>query len=106
MKDFGFEIELTPATRDGGRDILAYIRNSVCTFLTFIECKRYAPNRPVGIEIVQRLYGVQQSHQANKSMIVTTSYFTKPAQEERRRYETLMELKDYNEIKLWLGKYI
>jgi len=34
MGDFGFDVELTPASRDGGRDIIAYLRNAVCAYLT------------------------------------------------------------------------
>ena len=105
LSDFGFDVELTPTTRDGGKDIYAYIKNQVCSFLMFVECKRWTPTQHVGIEVVQRLYGVQQSHNANKSMIVTTSYFTKPAIEESKRYETLMSLKDYDDLKTWLERY-
>jgi len=105
LKDFGFEVEITPATRDGGKDIYAYIRNQVCSMLMFVECKRYAPDHPVGIDIVQRLYGVQTSQHANKSMIVTTSFFTLPATKEARRYESLMDLRDYDDLKKWLARY-
>jgi restriction endonuclease Mrr len=106
LKDFGFDVELTQATRDGGKDIYAYIKNQVTSFLTFVECKRWSPTKPVGIEIVQRLYGVQQINKANKGMIVTTSYFSRPAIEESKRYENLMDLNDYNDIKKWLNRYI
>lgn len=30
LEDLGFEVELTQATRDGGSDIIANIRNAVC----------------------------------------------------------------------------
>lgn len=105
LKDFGFEVELTPITRDGGKDIYAYLRSRIASFLMYVECKKWSSNRPVGIEVVQRLYGVQQSNQVNKSMIVTTSFFTKPAVEECRRYKNLMDLKDYNDLKEWLESY-
>lgn len=105
LRDFGFETELTSAARDGGRDILAYLKNSVTVFLMYVECKKWAPERPVGIDIVQRVYGVHQSHGANKSLIVTTSRFTEPAKAERARYETLLELKDYEDLKMWLLRY-
>lgn len=105
LKDFGFEVELTPATRDGGKDIYAYIRSEICSLLMFVECKRYAPDHPVGIDIVQRLYDVQTSHHANKSMLVTTSFFTRPAIKEARRYESLMDLRDYEDLKKWLARY-
>jgi hypothetical protein len=105
LKGLGFDVELTRATRDGGFDIYAYIRNEVCAFLMLVECKRWAADRPVGIEVVQRLYGIQQVNNANKSMIVTTSYFTAPAIAESRRYEHLMELKDYQDLKTWLQRF-
>ncbi|HBJ82644.1 MAG TPA: hypothetical protein DDZ88_01970 [Verrucomicrobiales bacterium] len=39
LKDLGFETQLTQATRDGGRDIYAFIRNAATSFLMFVECK-------------------------------------------------------------------
>jgi len=105
LNDFGFDVQLTQATRDGGKDIYAYIRNQVSSFLMFVECKKYSPENRVGIEVVQRLYGVQQVNKANKSMVVTTSFFSKPAVEESRRYENLMDLADYTALKGWLERY-
>ena len=105
LKDFGFDVEITSATRDGGKDIYAYLRNQIGSFLMYVECKRWHPPKHVGIEVVQRLYGVQQIDGVNKSMIVTTSFFTKPAIEECRRYKNLLDLKDYNDLKEWLKSY-
>lgn len=104
LKSFGFDVELTKMTRDGGRDIIAYIRNSVCSFLTFVECKHYSISNPVGVGIIREVYGVQQLHKANKSLIVTSSYFTKDAIEERKIISNDLELKDHNDIKIWLEK--
>lgn len=102
FKDFGFEVELTNATRDGGRDILAWLENPAVKFLTFVECKKYTPIRRVGVEVVRGLYGVQQMLDANKSVVVTTSFFSKPAREEHRKIEHSMDLKDYNDLCEWL----
>ena len=106
LKDFGFDVSLTSTTRDGGKDILAYMRNQICSYLMFVECKRWRPEKHVGIEVVQRLYGVQQANNANKSMIITTSFFSKPAIKESKRYEYLMALKDYNDLVSWLKSYV
>jgi len=38
-------------------------------------------------------------------MIVTTSFFTKPAIEECNRHETMMTLHNYNDLKKWLDRY-
>lgn len=69
----GFAVELTQATRDGGRDIIA-IRREVDIPLKFIiECKRCAPERKVSLGIVQRLYGVKMAEGASKAILATTS---------------------------------
>jgi HJR/Mrr/RecB family endonuclease len=105
LKDLGFEVELTPATRDGGRDIIAHIRNAVCSYLTHIECKRYAPDNKVGVGIVREVIGVHHIKGATKSIIVTTSFFSKDAIEEAARMENTLDLRDFNNIKDWLQKY-
>ncbi|MGD0232897.1 MAG: restriction endonuclease [Syntrophorhabdales bacterium] len=105
LKHSGYDVELTPAGPDGGIDIYAYMKNPVCAFLMFVECKRYQPPNRVGLQIVQRMFGIQQTKKANKSMIVTTSFFTRPAIEEARRYENLMTLADYDDLRRWLKAY-
>jgi len=105
LKDFGFEVELTQQTRDGGRDILAYMRNAVVQFLTFVECKRYAPENKVGVGIVRQVTGVHYLYKADKSLIVTTSSFTKDAIEEAKKIEHELSLKDYQDIRAWLSRY-
>jgi HJR/Mrr/RecB family endonuclease len=105
LKDFGFDIELTKMTRDGGRDIIAHIKNSLTSLLIFVECKHYAPHRPVGVDIIREVLGVRELYKPNKSMIITSSYFTKDAIKERSIIESQLELKDYNNIKEWLQRY-
>jgi len=105
LRDFGFSTELTPMTRDGGRDIYAYVRNAVTEFLMFVECKRWSAHKKVGIEIVQRVHGAAKAGGAHKAMIITTSFFTLPAQRERSKIDTELELKDYDDLKSWLSKY-
>jgi HJR/Mrr/RecB family endonuclease len=105
LRDFGFTTELTRITRDGGRDIYAYIKNAVTSFLMFVECKKWSERNRVGIEVVQRLHGAAKAGGAHKAMIVTTSFFTLPAQRERAKIATELELADYNQLKNWLLKY-
>lgn len=103
LKDLGFETQLTQATRDGGRDIYAFIRNAATSFLMFVECKRWKDS--VGIEIVQRLHGTCLINNADKDMIVTTSFFTEPAKAEHKKIATKMELVDFTKFKDWLVRY-
>ena len=105
LKDLGFEVELTKATRDGGSDIIAYIRNAVCSYLTLVECKKYAPENKVGVGIIRQVTGVHHLKRATKSIIVTTSYFSPDAIKEAKAFENQLDLKDYESIKDWLNKY-
>ncbi|MDG1332581.1 MAG: restriction endonuclease [Crocinitomicaceae bacterium] len=105
LKDFGFTVELTKASRDGGRDIIASMKNAVTNFLAFVECKRYAPDNKIGVGIIRQVSGVHHLRKPSKSIIVTTSFFTKNAKEEAKLIENALDLKDYNNIKSWLDKY-
>jgi restriction endonuclease Mrr len=105
LEDYGYDVELTPLSRDGGKDISAMLRSSVANLLVYVECKRYAAARPVGINVVQRLYGVARAHHANKSMVVTTSYFTREATQEARLLSHDMALRDYDDLCAWLKRY-
>lgn len=80
----GYEIQLTKQTRDNGYDILAIKKIDPYLPLKFlVECKRYDENRKVGVEIVRAFKDVVLTEQANRGMIVTTSYFTKGAEKKR-----------------------
>ena len=101
LRDFGFDCELTPPTRDGGCDIYAHVRNKITTFLMYVECKRYDATRKIGIDIVQRVHGAANAAGAHKGMIVTTSFFTTPALQEQRRIYTSMDLIDFDVLRSW-----
>lgn len=105
IKDMGFDVELTPATRDGGRDIIAYIRTGISNYLTHIECKRYAPDNKVSVDIIRSVVGVHHMRNANKSVIVTTGFFTKDALDEAKLVKNSLDLKDYYDLKDMLSRY-
>jgi restriction endonuclease Mrr len=105
LEDMGLSVELTQATRDGGSDIIASIKNSLASFLILVECKRYAPDNKVDVTIVRSVAGVHMLKQPSKSIIVTTSTFTRDAKEEANKYKGLIELKDYENLKEWLKRY-
>lgn len=98
----GYDVELTPATRDGGFDMRAFHRNTIGTFLTLIECKRYGPKRPVSVDIVRGLYGVTESQGATTGLLVTTSSFTKDARSFQNRNEYRIQLADQVDLQAWL----
>lgn len=106
FKQSGFDVELTPETRDGGIDIIA-VRNDalVGRELHLIECKRYLPQNTVGIGVVQRLLGVVEQHKATKGIVVTTSSFTKDAREVAASTRHRLELNEYQRVSAWLSNF-
>lgn len=96
LKDKGYEVTLTPRSKDGGRDILAIRRDDVGTALTLVECKRFAENKPVGVGIVRGLFGVVSEEQASRGLIATTSYFTKGAKAFRDKVPYRLGLADFS----------
>jgi restriction system protein len=91
----GFEVKLTPASKDGGFDLYAIRHEAFGRFLTIVECKQNAPNRPVGVELVRSLYGVLAHKEASFGVIATTSTFTAGAKELQREHEYRLGLQDW-----------
>jgi restriction endonuclease Mrr len=100
----GFEVEVTPATRDGGKDVIATLRTAAGSFVVFVECKRYAADRPVGVTVARELIGVVHHERATSGLLVTTSSFTKPVLELRRSIPHRLDLKAYSDLVSWLRR--
>jgi restriction endonuclease Mrr len=100
----GYEVTLTPRSRDGGKDLYAVQRTLAGDLLYIIECKRYSPDKPVGVEIVRGVYGVSQQERATMGVVATTSYFTKDAQQFQRMVKYQLSLTDYRDLTAWLNR--
>lgn len=101
----GYDVTLTPATRDGGKDMYAAKRDDIGSFLYIVECKRHAPDRPVGVGVVRALHGVAQSERANAAIVVTTSTFSAPARNFAEELKWQMTLRDYQDLRGWLDAF-
>jgi ribose 1,5-bisphosphokinase PhnN len=101
----GFKIELTPVSRDGGVDIIAIKHDLIVPQLCLVQCKRYNLAHPVGIEPVQRLYGVSAQRRANVALLATTSRFTRPALDFKESVGYQLSLQDYVAILAWLKRH-
>jgi restriction system protein len=101
----GYDVVLTPATRDGGFDMRAFHRSAIGTCLTLIECKRYSPERRISVDIVRGLYGVTESEGATSGLVVTTSSFTKDAKSFQAKNKYRIELADNVSLGAWLREH-
>jgi len=103
LVDEGFDVVLTPATRDGGYDILAVQHEPVTgENAILIECKRYASDRPIGVGLVRALVGVVHLHEATKGVLVTTSRLSRPAQKLVAEHSSRLVAHDYDALVRWL----
>jgi restriction system protein len=98
----GYDVTLTPRSKDGGKDLFVAKHDSVGSLMYLVECKRYAPDRPVGVGIVRQLYGVVEQEKATGGVLATTSFFTKGAKEFTEKVRYRLALKNYIELHKWI----
>jgi HJR/Mrr/RecB family endonuclease len=99
----GFEVNLTNQTHDGGTDIIVKSRNMLTESVWFVECKHRSLNHPIGINVFREVYGVHQLEKPNKSLIVTSSYFTKGVMKKALDYKNTIDLKDHKHVLSWIS---
>ncbi len=102
----GFQIELTKQTKDGGYDIIAIQELGSFNNRYLVECKRYAKNRPVGIEIVRSFMDVIDQNDSNKGIICTTSYFSPEVVKRQLATPYGLELRDRIQLLEWVENYL
>lgn len=73
FSNLGYKTEVTKATNDGGKYIIMY-KDGIKYVM---EVKLYSENNKIGREKLQKLQGAMIDSDADKSIFVTTSKFTK-----------------------------
>lgn len=106
LQSQGYQVELTKQTRDGGYDLMAIYQTDYHEFKMLVECKRYAQQRKVGIDIVRSFCDVINTEQANKGLIVTTSTFTSGVKDRASEKGYLLDLADGRDILEWTRRYL
>lgn len=98
----GYDVTLTPATKDGGKDIYAAKKDHLGSFLYLVECKKYARDNHVGVGIIRQLNGVVHAERATAGILATTSFFTREAIEFQKQVSHTLSLRDYLGLQGWL----
>jgi hypothetical protein len=102
----GWTVDLVKRPNAPGPDIIACSRRFVknIPLQMIVECKRYRPDRSVGVREVRNLaYWVDQEYQATLGLLATTSRFSNEAHAlalERHRFR--LSLRDSADIIEWL----
>lgn len=105
LSDMGYEVTLTRATRDGGKDILASMKTECGDLLCLVEAKRYRQDRKVGVSLVRELYGTLCDFKATSGMLVTTSTYSADAQAFQQNHQYQLSLRDYTHVAGWIQQY-
>lgn len=100
----GYGVRLSPAGADGGVDVYAVRNDALGSFLMLVQCKKYAARHRVGVDVVRSLHSVlTTTPNANSGLVVTTSTFTKNADEYRQMFGGRLALRDIGSLKSWLA---
>jgi len=79
-RSLGYDVQVTPPSRDGGRDVIAARQTVGQREVVNIECKTHAS--PVGVQYVRQLRGVVERHCVNRGVLITIGTFTRGARRE------------------------
>ncbi len=109
-RNFNLEVEAQSASRDGGVDIIVLGGRDVQQTPILVQCKRYAPGKRVGVEVVRSLFGAMAQQGVNRGMLVTTSSFTRGAIEMVKRVGEIsrdrlsLPTRRYDSLVAWLAQ--
>ena len=88
-------ISYTPSGADKGVDIIARKKNGQ---KTYVQVKHYGRENKIGVGVIRQIVGVSSREYGVKSMVVTSSFYTKPAFQEARSYGNTLILWDGNDV--------
>ena len=103
LSSYGWEVQLTPPTNDGGYDLFAVSSSSTGDRSTWIvECKKWERN--VGVDVARAVYGVKSQLNVDNAMLATTSDFTRGVKAFKTSVWNL-ELRNYENMLEWINAY-
>lgn len=97
----GYDAQVGPGVGDGGVDVKLLQRGPLGDTLVYVQAKRYAPSRPIGLEAVAALRGVVANDGADRGIFVTTSRYLPGAEAFARRSSGMLELNTSEDVSQW-----
>jgi len=104
MEKQGYKVDLTQATRDGGKDLIIARHDDIGNFIYYVECKQYQPKNPVGVHLVRELMGTVHADQVTAGILITSSYFSPDAKAYANKVKHQLGLVDFVKLREWLKK--
>ena len=86
FKQLGFEVKITPASKDQGADLILLNPQTREKFV--VQCKYYT--NPVGNKAIQEAIAARTYYNTDKSIVLTNSTFTRPAIELAKKANVIL----------------
>ena len=104
----GYNVELTKSTQDGGKDIIIRKPEMLGDFIYYVECKKNAAKRHIGVGVIRSLVGTINADRVNGGILATTSYFTPNAKKfiTDNKYDYQIQMHDYDIIRKLLDQVV
>ena len=104
----GYKVERTKPTKDGGKDIIIRKPEILGNFIYYVECKKCAAKRHIGVGMIRNLVGTVDADRVNGGILATTSFFSPDAKKfiSENKYGYQIQMHDYNMIRELLDKVI
>lgn len=97
----GYEIEVTPATRDGGKDVIARINREDGNEVVYVECKLYKTTK-LNSNTVKAFLGTILKDNINRGVLFCTGYVNKRIKE----YDSRIQIWTLEEIIILLNAHL
>jgi signal recognition particle receptor subunit beta len=94
LESVGFQIELTPSTKDGGKDVIATCRVSNKEHIFYVEIKHWLAGGRPGMKQVSQFIEVNAKNGTSGGLFLSSSGYTQPV------YGRLAEIAQQ---RVWLG---
>lgn len=101
LKNNGYRTKLGTGQADGGVDIRLYSNEVIGEAITLVQAKRYATNRPIGLEAVQALSAAVEDERANRGLFVTTSRYLPGVEKFAQRQNKKLTLATSEQLAEW-----
>lgn len=101
----GYSVDLTKSTKDGGKDLIIASHDDIGNFIYYVECKKYSPDRHIGVNLVRELVGTINADRVTAGIMITSSYYSPDAIHFSEKFRHQISLIDYIKLKEWINIY-
>lgn len=105
FSEFGYETEIGHGIGDEGVDLRLIKHDDIGSLLILVQAKKYAPDKKIGLQPVQALYGAVYDEKASKGILVSTCEFAPVAKRFESKNPYRIQLAGPAELKQWLKRY-